>query len=203
LHGNKQAVWRSDPARSGAGGSLGDIGTHAAHLLEFVGGSPIAALCADLSTFIAGRKLDDDANLLLRLENGAKGTLVCSQVACGEENNLRLRIFGTEGALDWQQLDTNTLVFKPAGGPWQLLRTAAGYMGADSRAGTRVPGGHPEGYLEAFANIYREFLDDIRRVQSGEAARRNYPGVRDGVRGLRFIDAAIRSSADGSRWTSV
>jgi predicted dehydrogenase len=201
--GNKQAEWRGDPARNGAGGCIGDIGTHAAHLLEFVTGARIDALCADLSSFISGRRLDDDANMLLRMDNGAKGTLVCSQVACGEDNHLRLRIYGSQGALDWQQLDTNSLVFKPAGGPWQQLRTGGGYMGADARAGTRIPGGHPEGFIEAFANIYREFIMDIRRVQIGTAPVRNYPGVNEGVRGLQFIAAAVASSGNGSRWTKI
>jgi predicted dehydrogenase len=201
--GNKQAEWRSDPARAGAGGCIGDIGTHAAHLLEFVTGGKIATLCADLSTFIGGRLLDDDANMLLRMDNGAKGTLVCSQVACGEDNHIRLRLYGSKGALEWQQLEANTLVFKAAGGPWQVLRTGGAYMGADARAGTRVPGGHPEGYLEAFANIYREFIEDIQRLQAGDSARRNYPGVHEGVRGLRFIAAANASSSSGSRWTSL
>ena len=201
--GNKQAEWRSDPARSGDGGCIGDIGTHAAHLLEFVAGTRIEALCADLSSFVPGRRLDDDANMLLRLEGGGKGTLVCSQIACGEENHIRLRVYGSKGALDWSQLDANTLVHKPAGAPWQLLRTSAPYMGADARAGTRTPGGHPEGYLEAFANLYREFIEDVRRVQAGLPPRHTYPGVAEGVRGLRFIAAAVASSRNDSRWTRV
>jgi predicted dehydrogenase len=203
LRGNKQAEWRTDPARSGAGGCIGDIGTHAAQLLEFVSGDRIAALSADLSTFVGSRRLDDDANMLLRMAGGAKGTLVCSQVACGEDNHIRLRIYGSLGALEWQQQDTNSLIFKPAGGPWQQWRTGGAYMGTDARAGTRVPGGHPEGYLEAFANIYREFIEDIQRLQTGAQPQRSYPGVQDGVRGLRFVAAAVASAGNGSRWTDI
>jgi predicted dehydrogenase len=201
--GNKQAGWRTDPARSGEGGSIGDIGTHAANLLEFVTGRRIEALCADLSSFIAGRRLDDDANLLLRLAGGAKGTLVCSQVACGEENRLSIRVYGSKAALEWHQQEPNTLIYKAAGSPWSLLRTGHAYLSAPARALSRLPPGHPEGYLEAFANIYRAFIADVRRVQLGQSPLGDYPGVQDGVRGLRFVAQAVASSRAGSVWVSV
>jgi predicted dehydrogenase len=201
--GNKQAAWRTDPARAGLGGCVGDIGTHAANLLEFVTDLRIEALCADLSSFVGGRRLDDDANILLRLRGGAKGTLVCSQVACGEENRLSIRVYGAQAGLEWQQQEPNTLIHKPAGKPWALLRTGQGYLGEAARAAARLPGGHPEGYLEAFANIYRAFIGDVRRVALGEPPVRDYPSVRDGLRGLQFVARAVASSAAGSVWMDL
>lgn len=201
--GNKQAAWRTDPARAGLGGCIADIGTHAANLLEFVTGRQIEEVCADLTTFVSGRRLDDDANLLLRLQGGAKGTLACSQVACGEENRLSLRLYGSRGGLEWHQQEPNTLILKPAGRPWSLLRVGHSYLGESARAATRLPPGHPEGYLEAFANLYRAFMRDVRRVQSGEAPLNDYPGVRDGLRGLRFVARAVESSQSGSAWLRV
>jgi predicted dehydrogenase len=198
--GNRQAAWRTDPSRAGLGGCVGDIGTHAANLLEFVSGTQIEAVCADLSAFVGGRRLDDDANILLRLSGGAKGTLVCSQIACGEANRLSLRLYGSQAGLEWHQQDPNTLLYKPAGSPWARLETGQGYMDAAARAATRLPAGHPEGYLEAFANIYRGFIADIRRIARGEAPLRDYPGVHDGLRGLRFVAAAVDSSRAGSVW---
>ncbi len=201
--GNKQAGWRTDPKRAGISCCVGDIGTHAANLLEFITGKPIESVCADLSTFVPGRELDDDANILLRLEGGGKGTLVCSQIACGEENNLAIRIYGSKGGLEWAQQEPNTLIYKPAGSPRQILRTAHGYLSDASRAVTRTPTGHPEGYLEAFATIYRLFLADIRRRLEGLPPLRDYPSARDGLRGMRFISAAVNSSARGAQWESV
>jgi predicted dehydrogenase len=198
--GNKQAEWRTDPARAGLAGAVGDIGTHAANLLEFVTARRIEAVCADLTAFVAGRRLDDDANMLVRLEGGAKGTLVCSQIACGEENRLSLRVYGTRAGLEWHQQEPNTLIFKPAGKPWELRRTGHGYLSAPAQAATRTPAGHPEGYLEAFANIYRGFIEDVRRVGRGQAPLRDYPGVEEGLRGLRFIAQAVASSRAGSAW---
>jgi predicted dehydrogenase len=198
--GNKQAAWRTDPARAGLGGSVGDIGTHAHHLLEFVSGLRVEALSADLSSFVPGRRLDDDANVLLRLSGAAKGTLICSQVACGDENRLSLRLYGSKAGLEWHQQDPNTLLYKPAGAPWQQLLTGQSYLSAAARAAARLPAGHPEGYLEAFANLYRDFMQDVRRVAAGEAPQRNYPGVQDGLRGLRFIAQAVASSRAGSVW---
>jgi len=198
--GNRQAEWRTDPARAGIGGAVGDIGTHAANLLEYVTGRRIEAVCADLSSFVAGRRLDDDANMLVRLEGGAKGTLVCSQIACGEENRLSLRVYGTQASLEWHQQEPNTLIFKPASRPWELLRVGHGYMSAAARAASRTPPGHPEGYLEAFANVYRGFIEDVRRSGRGQPPLRDYPGVEDGLRGLRFIAQAVASSRAGSSW---
>jgi predicted dehydrogenase len=198
--GNKQAAWRTDPARAGIGGSIGDIGTHAQNLLEFVTQLPIEALCADLTSFVAGRRLDDDANMLLRLRGGAKGTLVCSQIACGEENRLSLRVYGSKAALEWHQQDPNSLIFKVAGSPAARMSTGQGYMSAAAQSATRTPPGHPEGYLEAFANLYRGFMADIRRVAAGQPALRDYPSVQDGLRGLRFVEQAVASSRAGATW---
>ena len=200
LKGNKQAEWRTDPARSGIAGSIGDIGTHAENLLNYITGLNITALCADLTSFIEGRRLDDDANMLLRLENGGKGVLTCSQIAAGEENALSIRIYGTKAGLEWHQMEPNTLIFKQPGQPRQLLRTNMPYMSDESKALTRVPAGHPEGYLEAFANIYKLAIADIRRVESGEQARGGYPTVYDGLRGMRFISRVVESSQKGAVW---
>jgi len=203
LRGNKQAEWRTDPARAGISCCVGDIGSHAENLLEFISGQPIKSLCADLSRFVAGRRLDDDANVLVRLEGGAKGTLVCSQVACGEENALSIRLYGSKGGLEWHQQEPNTLTFKPPGQPWQTLRCGKSFGDAAALAATRTPAGHPEGYLEAFAVIYRDFIADVRRVAAGGAAQRNYPTVLDGLRGLTFIARCVESSERGATWVEV
>ncbi|MBV8974487.1 MAG: Gfo/Idh/MocA family oxidoreductase [Sinobacteraceae bacterium] len=201
--GNKQAAWRTDPAKAGLGGCVGDIGTHAANLLEYVTDRPIEALCADLSSFVAGRRLDDDAHMLLRLQGGAKGTLVCSQVACGEENRLALRIYGSQAGLEWHQEEPNTLLLKAAGRPWERLRTGHGYLAPPARSAARLPPGHPEGYLEAFANLYRAFMQDVRRLMDGQPPLRDYPGVHAGLRGLRFVAQAVASSRAGSVWQAL
>ncbi len=198
--GNKQAEWRTDPARSGIAGSIGDIGTHAENLLNYITGLNIAALCADLTSFIEGRRLDDDANMLLRLENGGKGVLTCSQIAAGEENALSIRIYGTKAGLEWHQMEPNTLIFMQPGQPRQLLRTNMPYMSDESKALSHVPAGHPEGYLEAFANIYKLAIADIRRVETGEQAQGGYPTVYDGLRGMRFITKVVESSQKGAVW---
>src|SRR5262249_54069389 len=147
-----------------------------------------------------GRRLDDDATMLVRLEGGAKGTLICSQIACGEENRLSLRVYGTQASLEWHQQEPNTLIFKPAGRPWELLRVGHAYMSAAARAASRTPPGHPEGYLEAFANVYRGFIEDVRRAGRSQPPLRDYPGVEDGLRGLRFIAQAAASARAGSGW---
>ena len=201
--GNRQAEWRTDPSRSGISCCVGDIGTHAAHLVEFVTGQRISNLCADLSTFVEGRQLDDDANMLLRLDGGARGTLVCSQIACGEENDLNIRVFGSSAGLEWRQQEPNTLIFKPADGPRQYLRSGHGYLSPAARNLTRTPAGHPEGYLEAFGNLYRLFIGDVRRVMAGETPVRDYPTAADGVSGMRFVEAAVRSSSRGAQWEPV
>jgi predicted dehydrogenase len=194
--GSKQAEWRTDPARSGAGGSIGDIGTHAFHLLSFVTGLRTEELAADLQTFVPGRRVDDNAHILLRLEGGARGMLWSSQVAPGNENALRLRVYGEKGGLEWAQEDPNYLWFTPFGEPRRLItRGGAGAGGAAARM-TRIPPGHPEGYLEGFANIYAEAARAILAAQAGEAVPEGVliPGIEDGLNGLRFIDACIRSS---------
>lgn len=201
--GNKQAEWRTDPARSGMAGSVGDIGTHAENLLEFITGLKISSLCADLSAFIEGRRLDDDANMLIRLENGGKGILTCSQIAAGEENALSIRIYGSKAGLEWHQMEPNTLLYKPHGQPQQILRTGMPYMSADAKAATRLPAGHPEGLFEAFANIYKMAIADIRRVESGQQPQGGYPTVYDGLRGMQFIVKAVESSQKGAVWVEM
>ncbi len=201
--GQKQAAWRTDPARAGISCCVGDIGTHAHNLLEFITGRCVESVCADLTHFVDGRALDDDASMLLRLEGGARGTLVCSQVACGEENDLNIRVYGTRAALEWRQQEPNTLIFKPAGKPVQHLRTGHGYLGQAATSASRTPGGHPEGYLEAFANIYRDFMADVRRVAGGSKPLADYPGIEAGLRGMRFVKAAVTSSQQDSAWVAV
>ncbi|MDX1499078.1 MAG: Gfo/Idh/MocA family oxidoreductase [Woeseiaceae bacterium] len=201
--GQKQAAWRTDPERAGIGGSVGDIGTHAQNLLEFVTGTEVESVCAELTSFVKGRRLDDDASMLLRLSGGGRGTLVCSQVACGEENNLILRLYGTDAGLEWRQLEPNTLIVKPAGKPWEYWRTGQGYLGEAAARAARTPAGHPEGYLEALANIYNDFLADVRRVQAGKSPRGAYPGVAEGLRSMRFVAAAVASAQQGATWTTV
>ena len=201
--GNKQAEWRTDPARSGISCCVGDIGTHAKHLLEYMTGRKVQSVCAELTSFVAGRRLDDDASMLLRLEGGARGTLVCSQIACGEENALNIRLYGARAGLAWRQEEPNTLQVKRAGKSWERFRTGAGYLGEAAARAARTPAGHPEGYLEAFANIYRDFMADVRRLATGETALGNYPGVEDGIRGMRFVQACVESSSNGTTWVDL
>ncbi len=201
--GNKQAEWRMDPARAGISCCVGDIGTHAKHLVEFVSGRKLLSVCAELTSFVAGRQLDDDASMLLRLEGGARGTLVCSQIACGEENGLNIRLYGSKAGLEWHQVAPNTLHVKPAGESWRRFRAGSSYLGDAATRATRTPAGHSEGYLEAFANIYRDFMADLRRIEAGEAALRDYPGIEDGIRGMRFVQAAVESSRKGTVWVDL
>jgi len=201
--GNKQAAWRTDPARAGISCCVGDIGTHAQNLLEYVTGQEIESVCAELTSFVAGRKLDDDASMLLRLSGGSRGTLVASQVACGEENALSIRVYGTEAGLEWQHVDPNTLIVKQADKPWERWRTGAGYLSEHAARSARTPAGHPEGYLEAFANLYVDFVADVRRVAAGTAPQHNYPGAADGVRSMRFVEAAVKSSQQDAAWMPV
>lgn len=204
--GLKQAEWRTDPSRSGAGGSIGDIGTHAHNLACFVSGLQVESLAADLHCFGAGRTLDDNAHVMLRFAEGAKGLLWSSQVAPGNENALKLRIYGDKGGLEWSQEDPNYLWFTPHGEPKRLLtRNGAGAIEA-SQAVSRIPGGHPEGYLEGFATIYTEAADAIRAVQSGakiSAAMGNLPGIEAGMDGMRFINACVTSSKNNAAWTKL
>jgi predicted dehydrogenase len=201
---NKQAGWRTDPARSGIAGAMGDIGTHAFNLLEYITGLQVEKLCADINTVVPGRQLDDDGVVLLRLSNGASGVLVATQVAAGEENNLRLRVYGEKGGLDWQQADNNTLLLKHLDRPAEILRTNAPYLSALARHNARVPPGHPEGYLEAFANIYRNFALTLQAEQAGQTPTPealDYPGIEDGVRGMAFIESVIASGQSEQKWT--
>lgn len=201
---NKQAEWRTDPARSGAGGSTGDIGTHAFNLACFVSGLEPESLCADLQSFVPGRQVDDNAHVMLRFRDGARGMLWCSQVAPGNENGLRLRIYGDKGGLEWAQEHPNHMTFTRFGEPTSIL-TRAG-TGAHSTPDhlTRTPGGHPEGYLEGFANIYTEAAQLIRGHSAGNpaAASTLLPGIHEGLRGMQFIDACVRSSNRNAAWVS-
>ena len=201
--GQKQAEWRTDPKRSGAGGCIGDIGTHAYNLACFVTGLELEELSAELTTFVEGRRLDDNVHILMRFDRGAKGMLWASQVAPGNENNLRLRVYGTKGGLEWSQEDPNYLWFTPFGESKRLI--TRGGAGSNDAAGrmTRVPPGHPEGYLEGFANIYGEAAAAIRAARDGNPVPKDvlFPSVDDGVKGIAFIDAAVRSSAAAGRWT--
>lgn len=206
--GQKQAGWRTDPARSGAAGCIGDIGTHAENLAEYITGLKIRELAADLTTFVEGRALDDDGNVLLRFEGGAKGVLHSSQISVGEENNLNIRVYGETGGIEWHQREPNTLLVKWADQPMQVYRTANGYLSAAAKAAGRTPPAHPEGYLEAFANIYRSFAGHIRARLEGRTPAAgdpvlDYPKIEDGVRGMAFIEAVVKSSKANTAWTHV
>ena len=202
--GNKQADWRTDPARSGAGGAIGDIGTHAHNLACFVTGLAVESLAADLQSFVPGRRVDDNANILLRMQGGARGVLWCSQVAPGCENGLRLRVFGEKGGLEWAQEDPNYLWFTPFGGAKRLLTRRGAGATAAANAVSRTPGGHPEGYLEGFANIYAEAARAIRAADSGQTPDIGLlPGIAAGMNGMRFIQAALRSSQDNAAWVKL
>lgn len=202
---NPQAAWRTDPARSGISGCMGDIGTHAAHLAEYISGLKISKLCADLNIMVKGRALDDDGNVLLRFDNGATGVLMASQVAAGEENALKIRIYGEKGGLEWAQQEPNTLLLKWHEQPAQILRTGTGSLSSYATHNTRTPGGHPEGYLEAFGNLYRNFAIVLSSTMEGtkppiEAL--DYPSVEEGVRGMAFIEMVVKSSASNEKWTN-
>ncbi|MFM8357836.1 MAG: Gfo/Idh/MocA family protein [Verrucomicrobiota bacterium] len=206
--GQKQASWRTDPKRSGAAGCIGDIGTHAENLAEYVTGLQISELAADLTAFVKGRKLDDDGNVLLRFKGGAKGVLHSSQISVGEENNLNLRVYGELGGIEWHQKEPNTLLVKWPDQPMQVYRTGLGYLGHAAKSATRTPPAHPEGYLEAFANVYRNFAGAIRaRLEGRKPAKddpaTDYPKIEDGVRGMAFIEAVVKSSKNNAAWTRL
>ena len=206
--GQKQADWRTDPKRSGAAGCIGDIGTHAENLAEYITGLKIKELAADITTFVKGRKLDDDGNVLLRFTNGAKGVLHSSQISVGEENNLNIRVYGETGGIEWHQNEPNTMHVKWLDQPMQVFRTANGYLGANAAAATRTPASHPEGYLEAFANIYVNFANHIRAKQERRKLAKDdpaldYPKIQDGIRGMAFIEAVVKSSKNNARWTKL
>lgn len=205
--GNAQAAWRTDPKKSGKAGAMGDIGTHAAHLAEYITGSEITHLCADLNALVEGRLLDDDGNVLLRMSNGARGVLMASQVAAGEENALKIRVYGEKGGLEWAQHEPNTLLVKWLDQPTQILRAGGNYGDRLSSFAThncRTPGGHPEGYLEAFANIYRNFALTLSARINGTtptAEILDFPNTNDGLRGMAFIDNVVASAASDTKWT--
>jgi len=198
--GQKQAAWRTDPARAGTGGSIGDIGTHAFHLAEFISGLEAKSLLADLDTFVAGRSLDDNANILLHYSNGAKGMLWSSQVASGQENALRIRLFGDKGGLEWAQEDPNYLQYRPLRETRQILTRGGPAVGETAARATRIPAGHPEGFLEGFANLYRDIADMIEASRTGKSLTTLVPDVTDGVKGVRFVEKAVSSNAAGSIW---
>ena len=204
--GQKQAAWRVDPAQAGAGGSLGDIGSHAEHLLRFITGLPLAEVCADLSSFVAGRRLDDNAHVMLRYANGARGMLWSSQVAPGNENNLKVRIYGSKAGLEFRQENPNELWFTPLGQPAQRITRAGSGNAAAAAHASRIPAGHPEGYLEGFAQIYRDLAEQLQARWEGRAPDPlacTVPTVEDGLLGMRFIDAAVASSKANGCWVSV
>jgi predicted dehydrogenase len=200
--GQKQAEWRTDPLRAGTGGCIGDIGTHAFNLADFITGLELAELSAELTTFVPGRRVDDNVQIMLRYANGARGMLWASQVAPGNENNLKIRIYGTKGGLEWRQEHPNQLFWSPYGEATRILARGTGSAGPDAARITRIPSGHPEGYIEAFATIYSEAAAAIRAVQSGKpkSAEVMYPTMFDGVKGVAFIDLAVRSSRAGGKW---
>jgi predicted dehydrogenase len=193
----KQAIWRTDPNQSGAAGSMGDIGTHAENLAEYVTGLKIKEMCADLSIFVPGRKLDDDGNVLLRFDNGAKGVLHASQISNGEENNLNIRVYGEKGGLAWRQMEPNTLTVIYQDKPSTIYRTGWAGLEREAIAHTRIPAGHPEGYLEAFANIYRNVAFCIQARLTGEDVDplyTDFPSVEDGLRGMNFVEKVVSSN---------
>jgi len=203
--GQKQAAWRTDPQQSGAGGSVGDIGTHAFNLANYITGLTLESLCADLSSFVSGRELDDNANVLLRYAGGARGVLWCSQVSPGNDNALRIRVYGSKGGLSWEQENPNYLIHSPLGeAPRRLTRNGAGLGDAAARV-TRIPPGHPEGYLEGFANIYTEAALAIKAKRSGQSAPAevHFPTIDDGLDGVAFVTACVNSSKKGGSWVKL
>jgi predicted dehydrogenase len=200
--GQKQASWRLNPKKAGASSCLGDIGTHAENLCRYITGLEIESLCAEFTTFIPGRKLEDDANLLLRFKGGAKGVLHCSQISCGEENNLNIRVYGTKGSLAWQQEHPNELKLVLKNEPARILRRGNGYVGDVAKKFTRLPAGHPEAFIEAFANIYLEAVAAIRASIEGKRIDKNdFPTVDDGVIGMAFLETAVKSAKSNAKWT--
>jgi predicted dehydrogenase len=204
--GNKQASWRTDPSKSGAGGAIGDIGTHAANLAEYVTGSNITDICALLNIVVKGRKLDDDSSMLLKFENGATGILLATQVAAGDENNLNIRVYGEKGGLEWRQEEPNTLIVKWLDKPKEVWRAGWGYLSSAATGSSRTPAGHPEGYLEAFANLYINFSKAVRDYKPGKKinpAKYDFPDIDDGVRGMAFVDTVIKSSRSNAKWIKL
>ncbi len=204
--GQKQAAWRTDPAICGAAGCMGDIGTHAINLAEYVTGLHLKEIAADLTTFVEGRQLEDDGNVLLRFSNGAKGVLHSSQISVGCENNLSLRVYGETGGIEWHQRDPNTMLVTSLDQPIQVYRTSQGYLGSAAAAASRIPAGHPEAYLEAFANIYKNFSGHLRALATGatpDPLLTDYPTIEEGLAGMAFIEAVVKSSANNAAWTPL
>jgi len=203
---NKQASWRVDPKRSGKAGCMGDIGTHAFNLAEYITGLQAEEMAAELNTFVEGRLLDDDGTVMIRYKGGAKGLLAATQIAVGEENDLSIRIYGENGGLEWRQEEPNTMILKWKDRPKEIIRTSLGYMSPIAGHNTRVPGGHPEGYIEAFANIYRNFALAIQCLLNGEKPKEEYmdfPSVEDGVKGMQFVETVVTSSDNNAQWTKI
>lgn len=204
--GQKQADWRTDPARSGLAGAIGDIGSHAENLVATVIGLEIESLCADLTAFVPGRRLDDDGSVLLRFAGGAKGVLIASQIEVGCENDLRLRVFGTTGTLEWHQEEPNRLLHAPIDGPPRVLTRGSPWLGEAAKRATRLPTGHPEAFIEAFANVYLGVAEHIRALQSGrtpDPLEADYPTLADGARGVRFIEKVVQSAGSDAKWTRM
>ncbi len=199
----KQAAWRTDPKRSGMAGSMGDIGTHAFNLAEYISGLQVAKICADINTVVDGRKLDDDGTVLLKFNKGASGMLYATQIAAGEENNIRLNIYCEKGGLEWKQEDNNSLIIKWLDKPAEILRAGNDYLSPFAKFNCRVPAGHPEGYLEAFANLYRNFALTLMAKQNGTIALeewKDFPGMEEGIRGMAFIENVIASGKSETKW---
>jgi len=204
--GQKQAAWRTDPTKSGIAGAMGDIGSHAFNLAEYVTGLEVKKICADVNTVVPGRKLDDDGAALLNFSNGASGVLFATQVAAGEENNVKIRVYGEKGGVEWKQEDCNTLLVKWLDKPTEIWRAGTGYLSSFAQHNSRTPAGHPEGYLEAFANHYRNFALAVMASMKGEAPQPewlDFPGIRDGVRGMLFIEKVIESGRSEEKWVGM
>ena len=204
--GQKQAVWRTDPKRAGATGCIGDIGSHCHNLAEYITGLTIDEICADLHTFVSGRQLDDDGSILLHFDNGARGVLWASQIALGEENALNIRVYGDKGSIEWHQQESNTLVVHWADKASERRRTGTAFVGKEAATNTRLPSGHPEGYLEAFANIYAAFTRALTDVLSGKKVNEadyDYPTVDDGIRGMKFLNAVVASAKAKEKWVKI
>jgi predicted dehydrogenase len=202
----KQASWRTDPEKSGVAGAIGDIGTHAANLAEYIAGLKMVKVAADINTVVEGRRLDDDSNILLKYNNGATGTLIASQISAGEENNLRIKIYGEKGGLEWAQMEPNSLIVRWLDKPSQIFRTGVGDLCLAAQKHTRLPAGHPEGYLEAFANIYRNVAKCIQaklEEEKVEAVYNDFPDVHDGVRGMLFIEKVIQAGNSSEKWLEI
>ncbi|MFC0184274.1 Gfo/Idh/MocA family protein [Pseudarcicella hirudinis] len=201
--GNKQASWRTDPARSGAAGAMGDIGTHAENMIEYVTGLHITELCADLTIYVEGRLLDDDGNVLIHYNNGAKGILHASQICNGEENDFNFRIYGTKAGIQWHQMEPNTLILKARNEPAKYLRTGVGNLSRHAQVHSRQPAGHPEGYVETFASVYRNFAFAVRALWEGKEVDPDFdfPGIDEGIMGMAFINNVLASAKSEGKWT--